>query len=113
MHQGLEDGASRSEKERYWRVIVDQWQESKQSAKAFCQQRGVHAERFSYWRRKLTSASAAGMNKFVKLEVEPRDIKQRGPIIIEHPSQIKIILPLTIDIAQLSQILRLIGIAHD
>ncbi len=68
------------EREQRWRLRLEQWRESGQPAKQFCQERGLSVNSLYSWRRELrrrdgqsksSGAKAAAANRFVQLQVEP------------------------------------------
>ena len=40
-------------RERYWRELLGEWQQSKLTVYAFCKQRNLQKTTFYYWQRKL------------------------------------------------------------
>ncbi len=49
MARGERDGS----KERFWRDVLEQWQESEQSVREFCDERGLKESCFYAWRRTI------------------------------------------------------------
>jgi hypothetical protein len=64
-------------KERHWRQLLEQWQRSGQSVRAFCAARDVSEQSLYWWRRELavrdrkaaSSARAAPPPRFVPVHV--------------------------------------------
>jgi transposase-like protein len=46
-----------SERQTYWEEAMRRWQESGQSARAFCRNEGVRESAFYFWRRELAQRS--------------------------------------------------------
>jgi transposase len=57
-------------KERFWRRMVRQWLGSRQSARAFCRERGLATPSFYAWRRLIQQRDAAAV-AFVPVRVVP------------------------------------------
>lgn len=104
---------SRDDKENFWLPLVRQWQESKESSKAFSERLNLNLDQFNYWRRKLSSNAPTKPNKFIKVEVERSQMAPKSFIQIELLSGIKITLQGETHRAQLAQIFSLVGISHD
>lgn len=64
---------SDSEKERYWRAVVQGQEESGQSVRAYCREAGVKESAFYWWRREL--ARRSGLRK----AAGSRPVKGRKP----------------------------------
>jgi transposase-like protein len=48
------------EKEEFWRLVLDEYQRSGLTARAFCEQQGISAPSFYAWRRKIQKRDSRG-----------------------------------------------------
>lgn len=65
-----------SERERYWRSVLEQWQASGMSRAAFCRRQGISYHGLNYWKDRVgrkTDGGAPGRrrSRFVEIAVSP------------------------------------------
>lgn len=70
-----------TDRAKYWRSIVEQWEWSGLSRAEFCRQRGINGGTFAWWKRRLRQASGElparrgrprkGAERFVEVRVAP------------------------------------------
>jgi transposase-like protein len=69
-------------KERHWRQLLEQWQRSGQSVRAFCSAHGLSEQSLYWWRRELAGrdlqavspAEAASPPRFVPVHVRAEPV---------------------------------------
>lgn len=60
---------SPSDREQFWRDLIERQQHSGQSIREFCDWKGVSQPSFYSWRKRLQSANATARSKFVPVQV--------------------------------------------
>jgi hypothetical protein len=80
----------RSSKERFWRRMVRQWDNSGLSVRDFCAERGLAEASFYAWRRTITERDAAAVH-FVPVRVVPEE--QRAATDSGGGSGLELVLP--------------------
>lgn len=86
-------GRIRPSREAHWRALVQECEQSEQSVKSFCEERGVKYDTFLWWRMRLKSDRSAGFMELRLLEVQAeyslrfsngRELVLRGPFRAER-----------------------------
>lgn len=64
--------SERSEKEGYWRGVIQRWGRSKQTVRAFCGEHGLSEQSFYWWKRTIAERDErADGPAFVPVRVSP------------------------------------------
>ncbi|MHC4452688.1 MAG: IS66 family insertion sequence element accessory protein TnpA [Planctomycetota bacterium] len=102
------------DRERRWRLRVEQWRESGQSAREFCQERGLSVNALYSWRRKLRQRDGELMSsggkkrkakRFVQLHVEPAPEPAPAFVEIELGDAAVMRLPTALDEAAMTRVI--------
>lgn len=64
---------SRSEREQFWRDLIERQQHSGQSIREFCDDEGVSQPSFFSWRKRLRSENARPKSRFLPLQIDVTD----------------------------------------
>ena len=81
----------------HWQALVQEYEQSEQSVKSFCEERGVKYDTFLWWRRRLKGDSSAGFVEVCLPEVQAeyslrlsngRELVLRGPFRAERVAQL-------------------------
>ena len=97
-----------------WRTLIEEWKESNESQKAFCNRLGLNINTFTYMRGKfLKKDDKYRVAKFIPVAVKdanmPIDLKE---IILESANGIKLRIPTSINLETFKQLLTLLGWQH-
>ena len=106
---------TREEKREFWSHVLELYQTSGLSLRAFCQQEGIKDHQFHYWRRRLTADTAVPCEpeRFVSLEFaghcSTNDCESSGVSVIIGSARIE--LARGFDSGELLRTVHLLGTA--
>jgi len=83
------------ELQHLWEVHIESWKQSGLSQRAYCQQNGLQAHRFSYWKLKLLRTQSecvdsASSSNFIQLNPTHYSFTEHSPLAIQLPNKIRI-----------------------
>lgn len=105
---------NKAQKREYWSTHINQWQESKLSQQAYCLQADIKLCTFIYWRQLLIEK----VNKpksFIPVKVapsQPTSITCESPIHIKLSNGHLVIIPTTLDIKDITMLIKSLGEPH-
>ena len=76
---------SRSEREQFWRDLIERQRHSGQSIREFCDDEGVSQPSFFLWRKRLRSENARPKSRFLPVQIDLADS-------VTSPGRIEILL---------------------
>jgi len=94
-----------------WREIIEGWNESSQSQKAYCQRLGVNLNTFSYARSKLLQKEKP-KTQFIPVTIKSNNeekLSVSSLIILENPHGYKLHLSASLSLEQLAKLFKLSG----
>ena len=94
-----------------WREIIEGWNESSQSQKAYCQRLGVNLNTFSYARSKLLQKGKS-KTQFIPVTIKSNNeekLSVSSLIILENPHGYKLHLSASLSLEQLAKLFKLSG----
>jgi hypothetical protein len=98
-----------------WGEIINGWNQSGESQKAYCQRLGLNLNTFSHARSKWLSRNKTP-TKFIpvtiKKSVEAKKLSSAFPIILKNQSGYKLYLSTALSAEELSQLFQLSGWRH-
>jgi hypothetical protein len=95
------------DKEQHWRHLIDQWQRSGLSVRAFCQRQHLAVPSFYAWRRTLRQRDASAPPvTFLPVHVRPDDPDTPPPLELVLANGYCLRIPRGYDDTQLRQLLR-------
>ena len=92
--------------------MLDRYERSGLSQKAFCQRHGVALSTLQYWRRRARDTNQAPTPSFVEIPQVSgmsRSLSNEAAVIIELPGGVRFEIPTGTDAQWLSGLLRAIG----
>lgn len=92
-----------------WIAFIEEWENSNESQKAFCERLQLNHNTFSYMRAQVLSKRNKTENKFIAVKVKEETPAQNNLLIIENNKGIKLQVSIDINEAKLAHILRVIG----
>jgi transposase len=100
-------------KEQRWRHLIDQWQRSGLSVRAFCQRQHVTVPSFYAWRRTLRQRDGSACPvtppiTFLPVHVRPDDGEAPPPLELVLANGRRLRIPPGYDDTQLRQLLRIL-----
>ena len=92
-------------KSKNWRELVELWESSGQSQRAFCEEHELVSSQFSYWKRKYRPSSKT-KPKFQRVS----SLNSAGSSFnLETLSGAKVSVPMGFDSASLKRLLEIVG----
>lgn len=110
-HSGAKSQAVDMDK---WRVIVNEWDASKESQKGYCERLGINIHTFTYVRSKLLKNKKA-KTSFMPIVIKSNkqeELNKAGMMTIENKQGLKLHVCPTLSLDQLAKIFKLCGWQH-
>ena len=94
----------------YWRELIGIWQKSNESQKDFCDRMNIKVGTFAHWRGIFTKENKRSTNKFINVQVIPTVRDKADYFTIECQTGHKIIFSASLNLEQVQQIFKLLGL---
>jgi hypothetical protein len=98
-----------------WPELNAEWESGNESQSTFCMRKNININTFTYWRNKFISKKnkkSKSASSFIPVQIKVEKSQSLLPLVIENTSGVKIIIPVSVSINQLSEILKLVGFHH-